>query len=74
MSVHINDKGEMVITMRCLDKPSADYIALRTSIVHLLQNRDQDDLPTFHDYRVAELLKELELTPEQAELALTKNS
>lgn len=65
MSIVVNDKGQMVITMRLLDSPAADVLALRRSIIHLVQNQDGNDLPGFEQYRVLELLKELELTEEQ---------
>lgn len=69
MSVHITDKGEMVITMRSCS-PGEDFIGLRTGIIDILSQRGEDNLLDFSEYCVLNFLRELELSPEQAEAAL----
>jgi len=72
MSVHINPKGELVITFRCITDPGADLLDIKRSIISLVQNRAQDELPTFAEYRILELLKELEFSQEQTGRMLQK--
>jgi len=69
MSVYVDENGKMVITMQGL-RTGEDYVSLRTGIIDVLTERHEDSTADFGQYMVLNLLRDLELSPEQAERAL----